>query len=107
MILIRGTGAGVQGEQARTSKIFRAQQRPDQIDEQKGGNDAAECEIEHSSDLSTKCNETDQKGENHRRKGDRDHVSHGSTSFLRLRTGCRGTALKSHSQSEAAALKRN
>jgi hypothetical protein len=66
------------------SEIFRAQQSPDEIDEQQRGDAAAEDEIEHRSDLSAKCNETDQKQENDRRIGDRDHVTHDETSLVKL-----------------------
>jgi hypothetical protein len=87
----------------RKSEIFRAHQRPDEINEQKGGDGAAQGEIEHGSDLSAKSNETDQKRENDRRVGDRDQVSHSGTSFWKRDGACLNSPLKSHSQSRPAA----
>jgi hypothetical protein len=61
---------------ARDSKIFRAQQRPDEIGEKQGGDTAAQNEIEHGSDLSAKGDETHQPGENHRGVHKRNHIAH-------------------------------
>ena len=64
----------------RALEIFRAHQGPEEIGEEQGGNARPEDKIEHSSNLSAKGDETDQRGEDHHGVDKRNHVAHGERS---------------------------
>jgi hypothetical protein len=64
----------------RALKVFRTQQRPDEIGEERRGNGRPEDKIEHSSNPSAKGDETDQRGEDHQSVNKRNHVAHGERS---------------------------
>jgi hypothetical protein len=87
------------------SEIFRTQKRPDQVGKHEGGGSAAENEIEHGSNLSAKCDEADQRGEDHRGVDKRNDVAHGETSVSELGGGCDEPALKCHAETGTAASK--
>jgi hypothetical protein len=67
-----------------TSEVFRTQERPDEIGEHEGRGGAAEHEIEHGLNLPAKCNEADQRGEDHRGVDNRNDVAHGETPVSEL-----------------------
>jgi hypothetical protein len=69
------------------SEVFRAQQRPDEIGQHEGGSGTAENKIEHGSNLSAKCDETNQRGEDHRCVDNRNDVAHGETSLEKKGSG--------------------
>jgi hypothetical protein len=72
--------SGVSAFGHRALKVFRTQQRPDEIGQHEGGGGTAENEIQHGSNLSAKGDESDQRGEDHHGVDNRNHVAHGARS---------------------------
>jgi hypothetical protein len=93
--------AGARG----TSEVFGAQERPDEIGKHEGGGGAAEDEIEHGLNLSAKCDETDQQGEDRRGVDNRNDVAHGETPVSERGRACDEAALKCHSETGPDASK--
>jgi hypothetical protein len=62
------------------SEVFRTQQRPDEIGKHEDRGGACQDKIEHGSNLSAKCNEANERGEDHRGVDNRNDVTHDGSS---------------------------
>jgi hypothetical protein len=65
-------------------KIFRAQQRPDEVNQQARGNRAAEYQVEHGLNLFTAFDVENQQDEHEDAVENGDSVTHGGPSFRQL-----------------------